>query len=62
MPVDTGLVAAIQDTVNSAFDYKMESVNTAIPCIVIGVRDNGTGQLVDIQPAINQKLQDGSIR
>jgi len=62
MPVDTGLVAAIQDTVNSAFDYKMESVNTAIPCIVIGVRDNGSGQLVDIQPAINQKLQDGSIR
>lgn len=62
MPVDTSLVAAIQDTVNSAFDYKMESVNTAIPCIVLGVRDNGGTQMVDIQPTINQKLQDGSIK
>lgn len=62
MPIDTGLVAAIQDTVNSAFDYKMESVNTAIPCIVIAVRDNGSGQMVDIQPTINQKLQDGSVK
>lgn len=62
MPIDTGLVAAIQDTVNSAFDYKMESVNTAIPCIVIAVRDGGAGQMVDIQPTINQKLQDGSVK
>lgn len=62
MPVDTNLVAAIQDTVNSAFDYKMESMNTAIPCIVLAVRDNGNGQMVDIQPTINQKLQDGSVK
>lgn len=62
MAVDTNLVAAIQDTVNSAFDYKMESVNTAIPCIVLGIRDNGGTQMVDIQPTINQKLQDGSIK
>jgi hypothetical protein len=62
MPIDTGLVAAIQDTVNSAFDYKMESVNTAIPCIVIAVRDSGSGQMVDIQPTINQKLQDGTVK
>jgi len=62
MPVDTGLVAAIQDTVNSAFDYKMESINTSIPCIVLAVRDSGAGQMVDIQPTINQKLQDGSIK
>ena len=62
MPVDTGLVAAIQDTVNSAFDYKMESINTSIPCIVLAVRDSGVGQMVDIQPTINQKLQDGSIK
>lgn len=62
MAVDTGLVAAIQDTVNSAFDYKMESINTAIPCIVIAVRESGSGQMVDIQPTINQKLQDGSVK
>lgn len=62
MAVDTNLVAVIQDTINSAFDYKMESVNTAIPCIVLGIRDNGGTQMVDIQPTINQKLQDGSIK
>lgn len=62
MAVDTELVAVIQDTINSAFDYKMESVNTAIPCIVIGVRDNGSTQLVDIQPTINQKALDGTVK
>jgi len=63
MPVDTALVAALQDTINSAFDYKSESLNTSIPCIVIGVRQGGdTGVLVDIQPTINQKNQDGSIK
>ena len=62
MPVDTGLVAAIQDTVDSAFDYKMESLNTSIPCIVIAVRDGGSTQLVDIQPSINQRSADGTIK
>jgi len=63
MPVDTALVAALQDTINSAFDYKAESLNTSIPCIVIGVRQGGdTGVLVDIQPTINQKNQDGSVK
>lgn len=62
MPVDTNLVAAIQDTVNSAIDYRMESLNTSIPCIVLAVRDGGNSQMVDIQPTINQKLQDGSVK
>jgi len=62
MAIDTELVAAIQSTIDSAFDYKMDSVHTAIPCIVIGVRNNGVEQLVDIQPTINQKLPDGTIK
>jgi hypothetical protein len=62
MPVDTELVAAIQDTINSAFDYKMDNIHTAIPCIVIAVRDDGNGQMVDIQPTINQKLPDGTVK
>lgn len=63
MAVDTDLVGSIQDTINSAFDYKMNSVNTAIPCIVIGVRQGGDlGVLVDIQPTINQKLPDGTVK
>lgn len=63
MPVDTALVAAIQDTINSALDYKIEGMNTSIPCIVIGIRQGGdTGVLVDIQPTINQKMQDGTVK
>lgn len=62
MPVDTELVAAIQDTINSAFDYKMDNIHTSIPCIVIAVRNNGVEQLVDIQPTINQKLPDGTVK
>lgn len=62
MPVNTELVAAIQDTINSAFDYKMDNIHTAIPCIVIAVRDNGSTQMVDIQPTINQKLPDGTVK
>jgi len=62
MPVNTELVAAIQDTINSAFDYKMDNINTSIPCIVIAVRDNGSTQMVDIQPTINQKLPDGTVK
>lgn len=62
MPVDTELVAAIQDTINSAFDYKMDNIHTAIPCIVIAVRNEGSTQMVDIQPTINQKLPDGTVK
>lgn len=60
--VDTELVAVIQETIDSAFDHKMDNVNTAIPCIVLAVRDNGSTQMVDIQPTINQKLPDGTIK
>lgn len=62
MPVNTELVAAIQDTINSAFDYKMDNIHTAIPCIVIAVRNEGSTQMVDIQPTINQKLPDGTVK
>lgn len=62
MATNTELVAAIQDTINSAFDYKMDNVHTAIPCIVIAVRNEGSTQMVDIQPTINQKLPDGTVK
>lgn len=62
MATNTELVAAIQDTINSAFDYKMDNLHTAIPCIVIAVRNEGSTQMVDIQPTINQKLPDGTVK
>ena len=52
---------AIQDGMISAFQSQMQQVHTAIPCIVIAVRDGLSGQMVDIQPTINQKSQDGTV-
>lgn len=55
-------VAAIQATMISAFDSQMDNVFTNIPCIVVAVRDSLNGQMVDIQPTINQKFQDGTVK
>lgn len=54
-------VAAIQSTMTSAFDSLMNNKYTVIPCIVVAVRDGLNGQMVDIQPTINQKEQDGTV-
>lgn len=54
-------VAAIQNTIISAFDSQMQNLYTIIPCIVVAVRDGLNGQVVDIQPTINQKSQDGTV-
>ncbi|WP_443698907.1 Gp138 family membrane-puncturing spike protein [Pseudomonas sp.] len=52
---------AIQDLLTSSFESQMNNQHTSIPCIVISVRDNLSGQMVDIQPTINQKFQDGTV-
>lgn len=49
----------IQDVLISAFNSQMQNLYTAIPCIVVSVRD---GQMVDIQPTINQKFKDGTVK
>jgi len=54
-------VQAIQDGMISAFQSQMQNVHTAMPCIVVGVRESLSGQMVDIQPSINQKAQDGTV-
>jgi hypothetical protein len=51
--------ASLQELLTSAFDSQMSNMYTSIPCIVVGVRDGLSGQMVDIQPAINQKLVSG---
>jgi len=55
-------VAAIQSTMTSAFDSLMNNKYTIIPCIVVSVRDGLNGQMVDIQPTINQLEQDGTVK
>lgn len=54
-------IAAIQSTLTSAFDSLMNNKYTIIPCIVVAVRDGLNGQMVDIQPTINQMEQDGTV-
>lgn len=54
-------IAAIQSTMTSAFDAQMNNKYTIMPCIVVAVRDGLNGQMVDIQPTINQKEQDGTV-
>lgn len=55
-------VAAIQSTMVSAFNSQMQNLYTIIPCIVVAVRDGLNGQMVDIQPTINQLEQDGTVK
>lgn len=52
----------IQDVLTSAFNSQMQNLYTAIPCIIVGVRDGLNGQMVDIQPTINQKFKDGTVK
>src|SRR5690554_6832263 len=51
--------STLQSVLGAAFWSEMDNVYTSIPCIVISVRDNGAGAMVDIQPTINQKFVDG---
>lgn len=53
--------AIIQDVLTSAFESQMNNIYTSIPCIVVGVRDGLKGQMVDIQPTLNQNFRDGSV-
>lgn len=53
--------ADIQELLGAVFEDKMNNQYTSIPCIVVAVKDNGTTQMVDIQPSINQKSPDGTI-
>lgn len=52
----------IQDVLTSAFNSQMQNLYTAIPCIVVNVREGLSGQMVDIQPTINQKFKDGTVK
>lgn len=52
---------ALQDLLTASFESQMNNQHTSIPCVVINVRDGLNGQMVDIQPTINQKFQDGTV-
>lgn len=49
----------LQEVLVAAFQSQMQDVYTAIPCIVVAVRNNGETAEVDIQPTIGQKFKNG---
>lgn len=53
--------ASAQEAIQSVIQYQMNNVWTAIPCVVVAIRDNLSTQLVDVQPTVNQKLKDGTV-
>lgn len=58
----SNIPASLQELQVAAFQSQMANVYTAIPCIVVAVRDNLNTQMVDIQPTINQKMKDGTVK
>lgn len=54
--------ASLQELLVSAFQSQSNNLYTAIPCIVIAVRDGLEGAMVDIQPTINQKMKDSTVK
>lgn len=53
---------SLQELLQSAIQNQTNNMFTAIPCIVVAVRDNLEGMMVDIQPTVNQKLKDGTAK
>lgn len=53
---------SLQELLGSSFQSQINNMFTAIPCIVVAIRDGLNGQMVDIQPTINQKMKDGTTK
>jgi len=53
--------ASLQEVLEASFDHQVGGIYTAIPGIVVTVRDNFSNLTIDAQPAINMKGVDGTI-
>jgi len=53
--------AGLQEVLGAHFWSQMNNIYTAIPCVVIAVRNSGVGAVVDIQPTLNQRFVDGRV-
>lgn len=53
---------SLQEVLVASFQNQMSNINTAIPCIVVAVRDSLNGAMVDIQPTVNQRFKDGNVK
>src|SRR5690606_34548588 len=52
----------LQELLNLSGDSLVNNMYTAIPCIVLGIVDSLQGAVVNIQPTINQKMKDGTVK
>lgn len=53
---------SLQEVLVAAFQNQMSNVHTAIPCVVVAVRDSLNGAMVDIQPTVNQRFKDNTAK
>ena len=53
---------SLQEFANAAFDYQTNNLYTAMPGIVVTVRDNFNQLSVDVQPSVNIKNKDGTTK
>lgn len=53
--------ASMQELLNNSFAYHMNNVYTAIPGVVVTVRNNLEDMTLDVQPTLNVKNKDGSV-
>lgn len=51
----------IQESLNAQSNKLLNQIHTAMPCIIVAIRDNLGTQMVDVQPTINQRFIDGSV-
>ena len=52
---------SLQELLNNSFSYNMNNIHTAIPAIVVTVRNDLEDMTLDVQPTLNIKNKNGSI-
>lgn len=50
-----------EDLITQFVSYELESVNTAIPAIILGVKKKGEELLLDVQPSVSISTMEGEV-
>lgn len=59
--MDTGEEFNLSQVIESLFEYNLAGRYTALPGIVLGIKDGGTSLLVDVQPLVSMIAPDGDV-
>lgn len=49
------------DLINQFIGYNLEGINTAIPAVILGVKQEGRDLLIDVQPSVSVKTREGDV-